>query len=62
MLRIIFLIYEKIYWIIIYQLKRNGMPQGQKGFTIFMDFTKMKNTVVFLKKPLVGLLKCSLKH
>ena len=25
------------------------MPQGQKGFTIFMDFAKMKNTVVFKK-------------
>ena len=37
------------------------MPQGQKGFTIFMDFAKMKNTA-FFKKSLVDLLKYSLKR
>ena len=25
------------------------MPQGQKTFTIFMDFAEIKNTVVFEK-------------
>ena len=25
------------------------MPQGQKDFTIFLDFAKIKNTVVFEK-------------
>ena len=25
------------------------MPQGQKTFTVFMDFAKIKNTVVFEK-------------
>ena len=38
------------------------MPQGQKGFTIFMDFAKMKNTVFFKKKSVVDLLKYSLKR
>ena len=48
------------------------MPQGKKGFTIFMDFAKMKNAVVFKKifgrlinmpiKTLKGLLKGLLKH
>ena len=39
-----FLIYEIIFW-----LKRNGMPQDQKRFIIFMDFAKIKNTAVFEK-------------
>ena len=48
------------------------MTQGQKGFPIFMDFAKIKNTVVLQKifgrlikmliKTLKGSLKGFLKH